>query len=127
MKHTAIASLLAVIAVLLGLNLIVKGSPQARADRMATAGPAAPTPVSIAMMPHFDTNDDPLNTYAIVRLWSDGSVDYTDAGNGACAEPSVCAGPTQIIPGTCTADVNHNGEVEVNDLITLLGEWGPCD
>ncbi len=34
--------------------------------------------------------------------------------------------PVVIIPGTCMADVDRNGEVAVPDLLTLLAAWGPC-
>ena len=33
----------------------------------------------------------------------------------------------QAIPGSCTADVTRNGEVEITDFLEVLGQWGPCE
>ena len=56
----------------------------------------------------------------------DGSVDFTELTGSHC-DKSINCGPADMLPGTCTADANHNGEVEVNDFLTLLSEWGPCE
>ena len=28
---------------------------------------------------------------------------------------------------SCPGDLNDNGDVELNDMLKLLSEWGPCD
>ena len=76
-----ITTLLAVIAVLLGLNMLVRGSPSVEAQM--TGGPTEPTAVSIAAM-NFPTNPD---NWRVFRLWSDGSVDgsFVDFTSGTSA------------------------------------------
>ena len=64
--------------------------------------------------------------FVVYRLWSDGSVDVTSAGGSPCSPTNVCSGPTQVVPASCAADVDHNGEVAVLDLLTVLDEWGQC-
>jgi hypothetical protein len=27
---------------------------------------------------------------------------------------------------TCSEDVNGDGQVDVNDLLEIIGKWGPC-
>ncbi len=34
--------------------------------------------------------------------------------------------PCVIIPGTCTTDIDRNGDTGINDFLTLLGGWGAC-
>ena len=29
-------------------------------------------------------------------------------------------------PPNCSGDVDGNGEVAVNDILTVIGNWGPC-
>ena len=45
----------------------------------------------------------------------------------SCDGPTVsCGAPFVVIPGSCPADVDHNGDVAVLDLLTVLDEWGAC-
>ena len=123
-----VTTMLAVVAVMLGLNLIVRGSPPALAGGQTAAGPVQPVPVALAMTPQFSSQGQPTNTFSIVRLWNDGAVDLTRVGIGtSCTSPlNFCSGPDQVIPGSCMADVDRDGDVAVPDLLTLLAAWGPC-
>ena len=114
--------MLAVVAVMLGLNLIVGGAGASAPQEAIAAGPVQPVPVSI-------TSSVLQNkTVQLVRLWSDGHTDTTVVQWGAdiCSPPSACSGPSTIIPGTCAADVNCDGIVGVADLLLLFSAWGPC-
>ncbi len=31
-----------------------------------------------------------------------------------------------ILPGTCTTDINRDGDTGIQDFLTLLGGWGAC-
>ncbi len=62
------------------------------------------------------------------RFWNDGSVDMsivTLDGANICTFERPC-GPVTIIPGSCMADVDRDGQVAVPDLLTMLGAWGAC-
>ena len=63
----------------------------------------------------------------LFRLFDDGSIDVTRMSVGGCI-PIVNCGPSPLIPGPCElfADVNRSGEVEITDLLAVLGNWGPC-
>ena len=34
--------------------------------------------------------------------------------------------PVSILPGSCQADVDRNGDVEFDDMLRVLSDWGPC-
>ena len=121
-----VTTMLAVVAVLLSLNLIVRGSPPAVAQ--IASGPVQPVPVALAVTPQFDINGEAQNTFSVLRLWNDGAVDLTRVGIGtSCTSPlNFCSGPDQVIPGSCMADVDRDGNVAVSDLLTMLAAWGPC-
>ena len=119
--NRTITTLLAVIAVLLGLNLIVKASPAAVGQ---AEGPCQAVPVSVAV-----TDLGGSTTLCIVRLWSDGMVDrkiirYESVN--ACDVNLDCNVITTI-PGTCTADSTRDGQVDSADFLQLLAEFGPCE
>lgn len=116
-----IATLLAVVAVMLTLNLIVKESPAAG---QAQAAPVQPTVVDGFAFLYGGARE-------VYRFWSDGTVDYT-VKDFSClpdcsCNPATLCGPIPIITGACTADVTRNGEVEVTDFLEVLGQWGPCN
>jgi len=133
-KQNTVTALLAVIAVLLGLNLIVKESPAAVGQ--AAAIQVEPTVVAGAVsFPDIATGANTPKTSEValvLRFWSDGAVDSTrvlselayDACSGAV--PTLCDGPTTLIPGTCQSDITRDGEADVQDFLWLIGEWGPC-
>ena len=115
--QSTIAVLLTVVAVLLGLNLIVRGSPSAGAQ--VASGPVQAVPVSLSTTQLIGVS---VNDWHIFRLWSDGAVDsvrvtYT-SGSGCDIESQCDLVP--ILPGTCMADVDNNGAVNSLDLIDVL-------
>jgi hypothetical protein len=163
MTNRTTAALLAVVAVLLGLNLIVNVMPAA-GDRI-TAGDSNPYIVKVL----------PLDAPFFDRVWSDGRLDrmtlqesgddcssllssigpvehpfpVVDAANAMQQGSSTMMrfedGRVDVVAATgtppfsvrctvvgsasqsfCTADVNRDGEVAINDLLELLGQWGPC-
>ena len=130
-RNTTTTALLAVIAVLLGLNLIAKSSPAAVGQ--AEAGPVQPVPVAIAAQQAFNINAGGTDVWRVFRLWSDGAVDAKQL-DWTISPVNVCSPQTDvidcpvvpIIPGSCTADVTRNGEVEITDFLEVLGQWGPC-
>ena len=74
-----------------------------------------------------------ISDFRIFRAWSDGSVDATwfrfdnNFGQEKCDLIEAC-GPIMVVPPTpCAADISHNGEVDVTDLLEVLGTWGPCN
>jgi hypothetical protein len=122
-----IPALLAVIAVLLGLNIVAKESPAAMGQ--AAAEMQEPVPVAMSVTQIIGDNGAGIRQWRAFRLWSDGGIDTTLAtfvgpSVGGCDIEAIC--PRQLLPGTCTADITHNGEVEVNDFLEVLGQWGPC-
>ena len=64
----------------------------------------------------------------VYRLWSGGTVDALRFNLPliGCEPVEYVCPPLTIIPGACAADLDHNGGVEVPDLLALPGEWGPC-
>ena len=72
--------------------------------------------------------------YRIFRTWSDGQVDMswmefqssTDAGACVVASNPAPCGPVVLIPGTCTTDINRDGDTGIQDFLALLGGWGAC-
>ncbi len=91
-----VAGMLAVVAVLLGLNLIVRGSPTA----VAQGRPQLPMPVSLTVARDRDGIEP---RFRLFRLWSDGAVDMTFVLVGG-QNPNFCddlieCGPVSIIPG----------------------------
>lgn len=113
-----IVVLLSVIATLLTLNLLVTGSRRALAQYGAS-GPVEPTVVSGMVIQAGSGRH-------LWRFWSDGAVDKTFAVmQSACDIPINC-GPTPVIPGSCPSDVTRNGEVEFDDMLSVLSDWGPC-
>ncbi len=125
--QTTTTTLLAIIAVLLGLNMLVRGSPTAEAQM--TSGPAERTVVAGAVAFPSSSSSE---VAVVLRFWSDGAVDatrvYSQRLAGGCggAVPNVCDGPTTLIPGSCMADVDRDSIVGVPDLLTMLAAWGAC-
>lgn len=65
----------------------------------------------------------------LYRFWSDGSVDrreYLDPFT--CGAEFVCEdsliGPT--VPSACATDLTGDGVVGLEDLVTVLADWGLC-
>ena len=120
----AIATLLAVIAVLLTLNL-------GRFTQAEAVGPTGPVPVGIAAHQYNagGTGGGASDRTRVFRLWSDGSLDTTfivhDAPGGipGCEVASACTRAVPILPCP-SADVTGDGVVNVLDLIELLLVFG---
>ncbi|MCP3902112.1 MAG: hypothetical protein GY715_00630 [Planctomycetes bacterium] len=51
-------------------------------------------------------------------------VDCSSAGGTFQGVGTTCA-PTPCLP-SCSADVSGNGQVDFNDILTVIGAWGPC-
>ncbi len=122
--HRTIASLLAMVAVLLALNLVVKGSAAALGQRQA--GPP-PDPVLVnGTVTHVVQPAGGIFT-TMYRFWSDGVVDATSLNTFTC-NPNVTCGPNAFMGPLCAgrADVDRDGEVGINDFLEVLGQWGPC-
>ena len=88
--HRTIVALLAVVAVLLGLNLIVGGSTPAAAQAQGMG----PPPQAVAMLVR---QEDFVGT-VLYRLWSDGMVERNQAipvGKG-CVTQEWCG--WQVVP-----------------------------
>ena len=85
-----VAVMLAVVAVMLGLNLIVRGSPT------AVAAPPVPEPTVVAgaVTP---TSQVSTATW-VYRFWSDGTVDISRVGHNVCTFSNVCGPPIVVIP-----------------------------
>lgn len=164
----AIAALLTVIAVLLALDLVVKGSRSAEARH--DAGDARPEMPAIGGDPYI-VKILPERYDIYWRVWSDGRVDrmfapigcdfvldrsygpvdyphrVIDAVLGSRSESITCMivfedGRVDLIgsapPGGrctiegigtqsfCIADTDRNGQVDFQDIINVLSEWGEC-
>ncbi len=86
-----IATLLAVVAVLLGLNLLTD-PPEAEAQ-----GPPERRTAVVSGVAFTESNS---NTYRVWRFWSDGAIDSTFVGIGGkgCNVFQEPCGPVEIIP-----------------------------
>lgn len=147
--NATVASLLAVVAVLLGMNLMATKAPAAPAGvngaccllngSCQVMGPATCATLNGAYQGDGVTCDavncsSPTivagaaylsgNGHQLWRFWSNGAVDSITVDSLSCAFGNVCVLP--ILPGPCAADVTRNGEVEVGDFLAVLGQWGPC-
>ena len=87
-----------------------------------------PTLVNAVAHPADDLTGS-VRKFRVWRFWSDGAVDMawinTNADPDYCGTTDQC-GPVVMIPGTCMADVDRNGEVATTDLLEVLAAWGPC-
>ena len=121
-KGHSIVSLLAVIAVMLGLNLIVDHSPRAVADN--AVGPQEPYVLQISAT---STSIGIFPTANIYRLWSDGSVDahFVRRDNPGGTWIPQWIGYIPLETGL-RADTNADGCVGAEDLAIVLGYWGSC-
>ena len=123
MRQNTITILLAAIAVLLGLNLVVRGSPTAEGQTASTLQREL-APVGIAV-----TQVGESTNLAIFRLWSDGAVDRTTIRyetQGGCALDQICPADP-VLPSYCTADIDRSGAVDAPDFLQVLSQWGPCE
>ena len=66
----------------------------------------------------------------VTRAWSDGQVDVIRYGMGtnpgSCDQSLNPCPPVTIVMGTCTTDINRDGDTGIQDFLTLLGGWGAC-
>ena len=117
-----IASLLALCAVLLTLNLVMQVEPQAQAQVQAQASTGLPgPPVVIAGV--VQPNASTPAVEKIYRFWNNGAVDVTQFSvSASCNYNLSCF--AQVI-GACH-DLDGDGTVGVLDLLALLADWGPC-
>jgi hypothetical protein len=113
----SITGLLAAIAVLLGLNLIVRGSPSAHGQAIG----GQPEPTVVNGVAYTDSG----SYRHIWRFWSDGRVDFTMA-DIICNDMEISCGPDDVLPPYCVGDIDRNGDVAIGDLLSLLAAWGPC-
>lgn len=80
--------------------------------------------------------------------WNDlgGNIFYGNCDNGACCSNGICAivddatctllggdfrgigtfCEVENCPGSCPADIDDSGFVGVNDLLSVIADWGPC-
>ena len=117
-----IASLLALCAVLVTLNL---ADGQAEAQNRV---PVVPTVVGISTTQIEYGAAPGLPEWRVFRAWSDGTLDQTLVTFQtpiACNSNAVCGLEVLLpgTPGTLTGDLNGDGCVDAFDLATLLGDW----
>ena len=67
--------------------------------------------------------------YHLLRAWSDGLVEakrVTVQSNAlGCQTPSTCSWlPVSSAQMACRTDINGDGEVELEDLLAVLSQWG---
>ena len=65
----------------------------------------------------------------LFRAWSDGTIEMKTriqgAGCDTCGNSTYC--DWQVISSpqmACRTDINGNGEIELGDLLAVLGQWG---
>ncbi|MHC4092210.1 MAG: hypothetical protein ACYSUF_00555 [Planctomycetota bacterium] len=99
MRQNTITALLAVIAVLLGVNFVSGGSMQsAQVEPTVVAGAVSFPDVATG----FDS-ERRSEVALMIRFWSDGAVDatrlFSEKASGRCGGevPMVCDGPTPLI------------------------------
>ncbi len=107
-------------AALLLLNLAVWASKPAGAQ---VDGPVEP-PKAVGIAATLNSLQG-----AVFRLWDDGTVDVKRYQ--WTTDPSQCVfmdecGPITFMPGTCPGDVNKSGDVGFDDVLGVIGTWGPC-
>ena len=69
----------------------------------------------------FDSRD-----FVLVRAWSDGTIEAKRQENFGCDSQSGSC-PWQVISYAqmaCRTDINGDGEVELEDLLAVLSQWG---
>jgi hypothetical protein len=94
---------------------------------LALGQESGPTPPIVVGM-HVE-QDGTGDIFWVWRVWNDGAVDRTRAsfkGIDECDINIVCP-PAVVVPGTCMADVDRDGNVATADLLNVLEDWGACD
>ena len=86
-----------------------------------------------------ETNSQSTNPTAwvlLTRMWSDGTVEMNRVGSETLPEGNILdesftgwrtvkdSPPVNI---ACTGDTDSNGNVDVTDLLALVGNWGECE
>jgi hypothetical protein len=79
--------------------------------------PTIPTVVGISV-------SAPNGTQQVYRVWSDGQVDFFNHSPPNCSGGNL---PCVLVEGSCTTDVDRDGDTGINDFLSLLGNWGPCE
>ncbi|HRQ76773.1 MAG TPA: hypothetical protein PK098_12735 [Phycisphaerales bacterium] len=98
----------------ISINGLAPGEPW---GRVVTIPPGLVTPVSISLEAMFVEHEG-LRFSDIVL--------YTDVDGDGEYEPLHSVGLRSIARPACPADLNGSGNVDVQDLLILLGAWGPC-
>ena len=95
-----VTTLLAVVAVMLGLNLIVRGSPPAVAQEPEIGIFPEPPPMEPTVVGG-TAYENQFGGHRVWRFWSDGTVDmsaFSIASGASCSVQESC-GPVLMIPG----------------------------
>ena len=103
--------------------------PQAEPVAVATAsvtGPSEPVIVWYHAVPVMGSGGYNGEDVALLRAWSDGLVEMkTGIEARTCSNPTDCGWKiisTQQM--ACRTDINGDGEVELEDLLAVLSQWG---
>ena len=128
---------------LLAFTMMGNQSQQAYAGEYVDRGdPNAPLIVSFRVTPISRHNYDdalgytaPTSWVLLTRMWSDGTVDMNLVGSETLPEGNILDESftgwrtvTDSVAGyACAGDTDGNREVDVNDLLTLIEDWGQCE
>ena len=127
---------------LLAITMMGNQSQQAYAGEYVGGGDRGtePTIVSFRVMKHSENGGESWD--CAYRMWSDGAIEvnflgvfYTYAGGGYDQDdPYMKTFPDgwiliqdSVAGYACAGDTDGNREVDVNDLLTLIEDWGQCE
>ena len=121
---------------LMAFNMVGGKSQEANASMNAGhdyRGGTEPTIVwyQIVQMDHGQNE----TSHAIYRAWSDGTIEWrwkrTTHWNGNCDQYDYQCSNWIVISSpndglAALSDLNDDAVVDINDLLIMLGNWGPC-
>ena len=83
-----------------------------------------PDTCEISDSPALDANGNTVIDTCEVDCNDNAIFDFLDIFSGTSQDNDTNGIPDEC---ECTADIIQNGMVDFSDLITVIGNWGPCD
>jgi hypothetical protein len=115
---------------LMVINMFSNNASQAYAATLGAQGGSEPTIVWYGTVKIFENNQQ-QNRWELIRAWSDGLVEAksmrsvgTECNSSSCDGWRVISDPNEGL--AALSDLNDDAEVNVDDLLVMLDDWGPA-